>query len=223
MGNSSFENDTFGFVPATREEILQVEIPAKYAATARVLAASYGWSLHVSETLEDDDIQFADVLIQMADEVSRKRHTRLQSLRESKEIGVPWVEQPLLKTKRCLLMGRTPVTESLERHLMLLNFSSRIEEDYDRLAFSSHDIVIVSGTSPRDLDLVANALFARCSHVAMVCDQEKALKVIKHLNRSSEKIGYQPLYVPAGMDIRATNPDEIALSIVVELLFRGTL
>jgi xanthine/CO dehydrogenase XdhC/CoxF family maturation factor len=208
--------------PIAPKELLQIDIPIKYAAAARGLASTYGWHLQINETSADEDIQFADVLIQMADEISRKRHTQLKSLREVKELEVPWMEQPALKSRRCVLLGRSRITESLERHLMLLDFSSRIETDYNRLAFSSDEIVIVAGHSPRDPDLVANALFAKSPHVAMVGSRKRSLEVIRHLNRSADKIAKEPLYLPAGVDIRARNPDEIALSIVVEILLRGS-
>lgn len=223
MANGSFENETFGFVPSTHDDFMEIDIPVKYAATARVLAASYGWKLFVNEVSGEEDIQFADVIIQMVDEVCRNRFTQMQSLRYSSDLNIPWQEQPELKTRRCILMGRTSVTESLERHLMLLDFNSRIEEDFSRMAFSSNDIVIVSGEGPRYLDIVANALFARSPHVAAIGNRDRAVEVVKHLNRSPEKLAKEPLYLPAGVDIQARNHDEIALSIVAEILLRGTI
>ncbi|WP_413294907.1 XdhC family protein [Bdellovibrio sp. HCB185ZH] len=204
-------------------ETIQVDIPLKFAAAANGLAATYGWRLQINDTTEMDGIEFADVLIQMSAEIAQARSRNMRSLREVIIPDTPWIEQPPLKSKKCVLYGRSRLTESLERHLMLLDFQPRIETDLSSLVFRADEIVIVGTQSPRDLDLVACALIARSSHVAIVGDEKRAHSIVRHLNRSAEKMAKEPVYLPAGVDIGARNADEMALSIVVEILLRGKL
>ncbi|QLY26338.1 XdhC family protein [Bdellovibrio sp. KM01] len=204
-------------------ETIQVDIPLKFAGAASGLAATYGWRLQINDTSEMEGIEFADVLIQMAAEIARARGTNMRSLREVLVPGTPWIEQPPLRSKKCVLYGRSRVTESLERHLMLLDFQPRIETDLSSLVFRADEIVIVGTQTPRDLDLVACAVIARSSHVAIVGDDKRAQSIVRHLNRSEEKMAKEPVYLPAGVDIGARNPDETALSIVVEILLRGRM
>ncbi len=218
MGENFFD---IGIDRAPLGEIIQIDIPLKFAAAAKGLAATYGWRLQVNDVSEMEGIEFADVLIQLASEIARARHTQMRSLREVVHSEVPWAELPPLKSRKCVLYGRSRITESLERHLMLLDFQPRIETDFSSLVFRADEIVIIATQTPQDLDLVACALIARSSHVAIVGDEKRAASITRYLNRTPEKLAKEPVYLPAGVDIGARNPDEMALSIVVELLLRG--
>ncbi|WP_413560344.1 XdhC family protein [Bdellovibrio sp. HCB209] len=201
-------------------EILQLEVPRRFVGAAHELARINGWLLQINELPDSEGIEFADIMIQMADEICRVRGSSLRSFRDGVGPDISWQAQPFLKTRKCVIWGRSALTESIEMHLMLLDYRARIETDLSRMSFGSDEIVIVDNCS-RGAEIVANAVYARAPHVAMVGTADRAREVIKYLNRSPEKISEMPIYVPAGVDLKARNHDEVALSIVVEILLRG--
>lgn len=208
------------FSPTRDVEILQLEVPRRFVGAIHELSRINGWITQINELPESEGVEFGDVVIHLVDEICRLRGASLRSFREDAGLDINWNPLSFLKTRKCVIWGRSPLTESIEMHLMLLDYRTRIETDLSRMSFSADEIVIVENCA-RGAEIVAKALFARAPHVAMVGNTQNAKDVIKYLNRSAEKIAELPLYAPAGVDLRARNHDEIALGIVVEILLRG--
>jgi xanthine dehydrogenase accessory factor len=90
-------------------------------------------------------------------------------------------------------------------------------DSYENITFEEGEIVIIASHTSQDPELVKRALDQKASYVGMVGSYKRSLEVLNYLGRLNEEI-QEPLYVPAGLDIDARNPDEIALSIVAEVI-----
>ena len=71
---------------------------------------------------------------------------------------------------------------------------------------------------PTDPQFVRIALEAGSPYVGMIGSRKRALEVLDALEIDEGTRVEQPLYVPAGVDIGSETPEEIALSIVLEIL-----
>nr|MDA3951051.1 XdhC family protein [Spirochaeta sp.] len=78
--------------------------------------------------------------------------------------------------------------------------------------------VVVGSHLPTDPHYVRTALDAGSPYVGMIGSRKRALEVLGVLGIDEGDHVKRPLYVPAGVDIAAETPEEIALSIVVEIL-----
>ena len=54
----------------------------------------------------------------------------------------------------------------------------------------------------------------------MIGSYKRSVEVLTHLQLLDQKTE-QALYVPAGLDIDAKNPDEIALSVIAEVILES--
>jgi xanthine dehydrogenase accessory factor len=80
-------------------------------------------------------------------------------------------------------------------------------------------LVIVTRGHKEDMRVLAWAVRTQARYVGMIGSKRKVLSVYKAL----EKEGYRPeeferVYAPMGLEIGALSPEEIAISIVAELI-----
>jgi xanthine dehydrogenase accessory factor len=79
--------------------------------------------------------------------------------------------------------------------------------------------VVVSTQGQHDEEALENALFSEASYVAFVASKVKTAKILDYLKErglSSTRLGQ--LKAPAGLDIHASSPEEIAVSILAEII-----
>ena len=84
---------------------------------------------------------------------------------------------------------------------------------------ASSYLVIVTRGHKEDMRVLAWAVRTKARYVGMIGSKRKVLSVYKALERE----GYRPeeferVYAPMGVDIGALSPEEIAISIVAELI-----
>jgi len=97
-----------------------------------------------------------------------------------------------------------------------------IEElDLSRVSINKNTYIIVASHGNYDEDMLVAALQSAAPYVALVASKKRASAILQYLNEASltsEQVAR--LKYPAGLDFGAVTPEEIALSILGEIIHR---
>ena len=132
----------------------------------------------------------------------------------------PYLPKPLL-----LLVGHGPVVETLAA--LGRAVESRVEtvdagagpDAFDHLALTSRASVVVATHGEVDEDVLERILATSAGYVSLVASRKRAAVVVESLRQRGvpvERLGR--LKAPAGLDIGAVTPTEIAVSILAEII-----
>jgi xanthine dehydrogenase accessory factor len=132
----------------------------------------------------------------------------------------PYLPKPLL-----LLVGHGPVVETLAALGRAVDY--RVEtvgagagpEALDRLALAPRASVVVATHGEEDEDMLERVLATGAGYVSLVASRKRAAAVVESLGQRGvavERLGR--LKAPAGLDIGAVTPTEIAVSILAEII-----
>lgn len=103
----------------------------------------------------------------------------------------------------------------------LIADAARIVDGFDlaSLDLSEQDFVIVAAQGKRDLDALRAALLSPASYVAMVASGRKAQTLVTRLRAEGiEESILARLKSPAGLDLGGVDPEEIAVSVIAEIV-----
>ncbi len=169
------------------------------------------WSTGPSEVQSE-----ADLILLACERIAKKRGQKGISLRLLKELPIRFdAGAPVIYSHRVCLVGDTKVTEALAPILSIAGYEV-LFVDHDA-NFEKGDVVVVAAHSAKDPLVVAQALLQKASHVAMIGSRTRALDVLSYL--AARRIeGLESLYIPAGLEMSASSPEEIALSIAAEII-----
>lgn len=147
--------------------------------------------------------------------------------------------EPMLMAPRCIVCGASPVAASLVALAKAMGYRTvvaALEEDHVRLPGADSyiagfeldavnpvagDAIVVSTQGKRDREALHAALSTDARYVSFVGSRRKAATLIAALREkglTEQQIGR--LKAPAGLDIGAIEPEEIALSIMGEIVNR---
>jgi xanthine dehydrogenase accessory factor len=145
--------------------------------------------------------------------------------------------EPVLPKPHVLILGRSPVGQSLARLAKVIHYTvsvaapeasreqfpevDRVQADLELkdLKVSAQTFIVVSTQGECDEEALENALRTDAAYVAFVASKKKAAKVLEYLGGrgvSAERL--KQVKAPAGMDIGASSPEEIAVSIVAQIV-----
>jgi xanthine dehydrogenase accessory factor len=145
--------------------------------------------------------------------------------------------EPVLPKPHILILGRSPVAVALARLGKAINYAvslaaqqaererfpdcDHVQADLDlsQIKITPQTFVVVSTQGQHDEEALENALGSEASYVAFVASKVKAAKILDYLKErglSSTRLGQ--LKAPAGLDIHASSPEEIAVSILAEII-----
>jgi xanthine dehydrogenase accessory factor len=95
------------------------------------------------------------------------------------------------------------------------------ELDFSRVAITRNTHIVVASHGNYDEDMLVAALQSEAPYVALIASKKRAGAILQYLNESNltrEQIAR--LKYPAGLDFGAVTPEEIALSILAEIVQR---
>jgi len=151
----------------------------------------------------------------------------------------PGVAPP--KNGELVVVGWEPVAISLVNLGKLLNFAVTVVDpllgigdlplgvtllntlDFSLLPATSEKYVVVASRGKFDEEAVEQALHAESAYVGLVANKKRGQEILSSLARRGEPAGnLAAVRMPAGFDIGAETPEEIALSILAEIVSRRT-
>jgi xanthine dehydrogenase accessory factor len=137
--------------------------------------------------------------------------------------------EPFLPKPPLLLIGQGPVVEALAQLAMATDFrvevlaSASTDEELAALPLTARTSVVVATHGSFDEIALAWALRGDASYVSLIASRKRAGVIVENLRQRGvppDRIGR--LKAPAGLDLGAGTPPEIAVSILAEIIqFRG--
>jgi xanthine dehydrogenase accessory factor len=145
--------------------------------------------------------------------------------------------EPVLPKPHVLILGRSPVAQTLARLAKTIGYAVSVAApDADREVFPDADLlqtdlelgqvkvtpqtfIVVSTQGECDEEALEAALNTSAGYVAFVASKVKANKVLDSLKDrgiAAERLAH--VRAPAGLDIHASSPEEIAVSILGEII-----
>ena len=102
------------------------------------------------------------------------------------------------------------------------NADQIVEElDFSKLTITKNSHIVVASHGNYDEDMLVAALQSEANYVALIASKKRANAILQYLNEANltqEQIAR--LKYPAGLDFGAVTPEEIALSILAEIIQR---
>jgi xanthine dehydrogenase accessory factor len=142
--------------------------------------------------------------------------------------------EPVLPRPRLLILGASAIAQALAGIGARAGFSVRIaspdldrsalpevDEAYDHFNFGvvNADFVVVATQGKRDEEAIEAALSTSAGYVTMVASRRKAAKLKEYLReRGHDAARIEAIVSPAGLDIGAVTPGEIAVSVLGALI-----
>ncbi|GAA6199845.1 XdhC/CoxI family protein [Aquicoccus sp. SU-CL01552] len=132
-----------------------------------------------------------------------------------------------------VVFGDTPISRALAAHAVLAGYRLALPDgadgppeaarfagnDISALLLGPRDFVVVASQGTQDLACLRAALESPATHVSMVASRRKADALIAKLAAAGmEADRIARLKSPAGLDIHAIDPQEIALSVMAEIV-----
>ena len=129
--------------------------------------------------------------------------------------------EPHLPQPQLLLIGDSPVIAALSRLAPVLNFRvTQLESpDLSQVPIDEHTFILVATHGQYDEDALEQALRSSAYYVGMVGSRMRGEACREYLRASGlPEHQIARLKVPAGLDLGAVTPEEIAASILAELV-----
>ena len=119
--------------------------------------------------------------------------------------------RPMLPVPLLALAGNTPISAAVATLAAFLDFEISAPGDY-----AGATAVVVAGLGKGEQDAVRGALDAGVGFIALVASRKRATALLDEMELTDAERGR--IHSPAGLDIGARTPQEIALSILAEVV-----
>lgn len=152
--------------------------------------------------------------------------------------------EPVLPVPRAFIFGGGHISKSLSKVASLAGFDTVVIDDRDtfanrerfpeaaevhaaeyeevfpRLGITENSYLIVVTRGHRDdMRVLRLALGAQTRYVAMIGSKRKVIGVIKELEKEGiPRQAFERIHAPMGLEIGAVTPEEIAISVVAEMI-----
>ncbi len=113
---------------------------------------------------------------------------------------------------------KEPEAQWLDYPPSVIKESLAPDNGYDQLSFQTGDCVVIASHLAMDAKIVDRALAANSHYVGMVGSQARGLEVCEKLNWTAAESLAHPFFLPAGLDLDSRGPEEIAFSVICEIL-----
>lgn len=144
--------------------------------------------------------------------------------------------EPMRQAARLVVCGASPVAVTLVKLAGAMGYrtiAAALEADHEKitgagqtltgfdlsgLALGARDSVVVGTQGKRDREALTQALVSGAGYVGMVGSRRKIATLLDQLGSDAPAAAKAALHGPAGLDIGAIDPEEIALSIIGEIV-----
>ncbi len=142
--------------------------------------------------------------------------------------------EPVLPMTKLIIYGSTPTVYALAKIGSLLNYecyicspnaesktelSHNVQILKDYKVFSDQCVTVIATQGENDLQALKSAIDSKPNFISMIISKKKASSLLLQLEKQGcSKDDISKVKFPAGMDIKAKTPEEIAVSILAELI-----
>ncbi|MGI9485642.1 MAG: XdhC family protein [Geminicoccaceae bacterium] len=131
--------------------------------------------------------------------------------------------EPTRQRMRLLILGSSPVAAALTRLGQAIGAETTTREqattdDLADLDLLERDAVVVATQGKGDRQTLEAALRSRAGYVGMIGSRKKIGVLLDRIGEDISARRKQALHGPAGLDIGAIEPEEIAVSIIGEII-----
>ncbi|MEM8950891.1 MAG: XdhC family protein [Pseudomonadota bacterium] len=127
--------------------------------------------------------------------------------------------EPTRQRMRLLILGSSPVAAALSRLGQAVGVETMAEEEFAAdLDLRERDAVVVATQGRGDHQALEAALRSEAGYVGMIGSRKKIATLLERIGAGVSDERRQALHGPAGLDIGAIEPEEIALSILSEII-----
>jgi xanthine dehydrogenase accessory factor len=145
--------------------------------------------------------------------------------------------EPVQPKPHILILGRSPVAVALAKLGKAIDYTVSVaapradresfpdadllqtDLDLSKVIIAPQTFIVVSTQGDSDEEALEQALFSHAAYVAFVASRAKTTKILDFLKeRGLPAARLSQLRAPAGLDIRAASPEEIAVSILAEII-----
>lgn len=125
--------------------------------------------------------------------------------------------EPCLPSPQLVVMGASPVAQALSA--LAPQFHWLVTSTPQKAKPHQRSFVVIATQGQGDLDALKAALTAEATHVAFVGSRKKYASLAEKLDAAGfERSAIDKVQAPAGLDLGAVTPEEIALSILAQLV-----
>ena len=150
--------------------------------------------------------------------------------------------EPVLPKPHLVILGRSPIAQTLAKLGKVMNYEVavaatdaqheafpdadmlRADLDLSQIKITPQTFLVVSTQGEDDEEALVKAVTAGAQYTAFVASKVKAQKIFDYLRQrgiAADKLS--KVRIPAGLDIHAASPEEIAVSILAEIIqVKGT-
>jgi len=149
--------------------------------------------------------------------------------------------EPITPNPQLIIVGKSNIARALSKLAIATNLRVHVLSNdvhkgmfpgvnniHDRVDFSKINIdkntfIVVSTQGEDDEESIRKALETNCNYVGFISSLRKSVKIKEYLEQTELSVNrINELKIPVGMDINAKLPEEIAISILAEIvqLFR---
>lgn len=127
--------------------------------------------------------------------------------------------EPYRPSPRLAIHGTGPIAQALADHARLAGFRVIAGEEALTAPLEARDFAVVAAQGRGDLDALRAALLSEARRVSMVASRRKAETLTgKLLAENLPEALVRRLKSPAGLDIGGVDPQDIAVSVLAELV-----
>ncbi len=121
--------------------------------------------------------------------------------------------EPVLPTPLVAVLGQTPIAQAMATVASALGYEVALFDDVD---LASTDAVIVASHGKREEATLVAAVRAGVPYVGLVASPKRGAAVVDSLDLTADEKAH--IDYPAGLDIGARTPAEIALSVFAQII-----
>jgi len=130
--------------------------------------------------------------------------------------------EPTRQRMRVMILGVSPVAAALARIGQAIGIETTAVEQAADADFDlrERDAVVVATQGKHDRRALEAALLSEAGYVGMIGSRKKIQSLLDQIDDGVSDARKQALHGPAGLDIGAIEPEEIALSVLGEIIQR---
>jgi xanthine dehydrogenase accessory factor len=152
--------------------------------------------------------------------------------------------EPVIPQPRALIFGGGHVSKSISKVATIAGFSTTIVDDREAFANkerfpeaeatyaeeyenvfpklvvnSSTYVIIVTRGHRDDMRVLRWAISTPAKYISMIGSKRKTISVVKELEKEGfQREAFERIFAPMGLEIGAESPEEIAVSVVAEMI-----